>query len=181
MTHPTHQLIGAAAALPVATALTAGPLILVALAASTLGSLLPDADHADAAIYQPTRAERDHPPLNLLGYVARLPLKLVALLPHRGPLTHGFPALVWVLTAVMAAQAELPPIGVMAAIGAAAGYLAHLAADGATETGLPGYPFCKRVYTMPRVLRVKTGSRGETRYAIAAAVAFAATAAGQLT
>jgi membrane-bound metal-dependent hydrolase YbcI (DUF457 family) len=178
MMHPTHQLIGLAATVPIADLLTnQAALIAAAALASTVGSALPDADHAQASVHHLTRFERQHPPLNLLGYVTRLPLKAVAMLPHRGPVTHGFPAIVWVLTAVAYSQATLNPAFMYAVIGAAAGYLAHLAADGATTSGLPGYPFTRKVWTTPRPLRVTTGSRGEGIYALVAVALIIADAA----
>jgi membrane-bound metal-dependent hydrolase YbcI (DUF457 family) len=172
---PTHLLIGTAAALPVADHITTGPALAAVLAGAAVGSLLPDADHIDARIHKLTRFERRHPPLSLVGYVARLPLKLVALLPHRGPVTHGaFLAPTWVLDLVGYSTATCPPLAVVAVAGAATGYLAHLLADGATMHGLPGYPFTRRVWTVPRALRVVTGSRGESRYALAAGLGLAA-------
>jgi membrane-bound metal-dependent hydrolase YbcI (DUF457 family) len=173
MTHPTHQMIGLACALPVAAHVSdAVTGVVVVVGASVIGSLLPDADHADATIHQPTEVERHNALLWLVGWIVRLPLRLVALLPHRGPMTHGFPALVIVPDSVAYTSAVGGSLALLAVLGIAVGYLAHLLADGATVSGLPGYPFCRRVYTVPARLRVVTGSPGETRYMLVALFAF---------
>jgi membrane-bound metal-dependent hydrolase YbcI (DUF457 family) len=171
VTYGTHTLIGAAAALPVADHVAHGPLVAAVIAAALFGSLLPDADHASSKIHQPTSLERDYWPLRLLGLLLRIPLRVVALLPHRGPVTHG-PLIAVPLLAIFTVYVltvSAPPVAHLAAIGLAAGYLAHLAADGCTVSGLPRWPAKGKVYAVPRGMRIVTGTAGETVYAFAAA------------
>jgi membrane-bound metal-dependent hydrolase YbcI (DUF457 family) len=175
MEWPTHQLIGLTCALPVAEYTCANPTSAALLVGgSALGSLLPDVDHVNAKIHQPTDIERDNPLFGMLGWIMRIPLRLASHLPHRGPMTHGFPALVIVLDGVAYTNAVASPAVLLAVLGITVGYLAHLLADGVTVMGLPGYPFCRHVYTVPSRLRIRTGSRGEARYALGTAVVFLA-------
>lgn len=166
----THQAIGVACAVPIAATQAHTPAAAALIVTgSILGSLLPDADHADAHIHALTDFERRHPLLALTGLLLRLPLRLVARLPHRGPITHGFPAVVWVPDLVMYTHATAGPLPYAAVLGIAIGYGAHLLADGATTSGLPGWPFTRRnLHTTPRLLRVTTGTRGELAYALTA-------------
>lgn len=170
MTYGTHTLIGAAVALPVADHTAHGPLVAAVLAAALFGSLLPDADHASSKIHQPTSLERDYWILRLLGVLLRIPLRVVALLPHRGPITHGPLVAVPLVVAVTAYLliADMPPIAHLAVIGTAAGYLAHLLADGCTVSGLPRWPARGKVFAVPRAMRIVTGTAGETVYALGA-------------
>lgn len=168
-------MIGLAAAVPATDLLAHTPTSTLAMGAGALvGSLLPDADHASAKIHQPTSIERRFWPLGLAALILRVPLRLAALLPHRGPVTHGFPAVAWTLDAAMIAHTELSRTLALLVAGVVVGYLAHLLADGATVSGLPGYPFTHRVHTLPAPLRVtvtRTPSRREHAYAALALLA----------
>jgi membrane-bound metal-dependent hydrolase YbcI (DUF457 family) len=174
MMHRSHVTIGLFAAAAIATQLVdvdEPKLLAVAALASVPGSLIPDADHKDAQVHKLTDFERSHTLLALAGWLARLPLKPLKLLKHRCPVTHGFPAIALVLCVMQAVRAETGPLPTLVAVGFACGYLAHLWADGATVSGLPGYPFCKHIYTLPSSLRVTTGTRRESIYATLAFVA----------
>jgi membrane-bound metal-dependent hydrolase YbcI (DUF457 family) len=152
----THQIAGVGLAAATAAALDApaGTVALV-LAGAWLGSLLPDADRAGSRIYRSRRLERRVWPLRLLGGLARIPLRLLILLGHRG-LTHslvaagGFAALAWLAA---------PAFGA----GLAIGYLAHLAADACTPSGVPLLaPLSgRRFHLLPRRGRIPTGSLRE--------------------
>jgi membrane-bound metal-dependent hydrolase YbcI (DUF457 family) len=171
--HPTHQLIGVAAVAPLAEhaqTLPAGAAIV--LAGSVLGSLLPDADHVNARIHRLTRTERRRPILLVATILPRLILRLLTRLPHRGPLTHGLPAMLLVAYLLVAVHATGNPVIVAAARGVAVGYLAHLlVGDGVTVDGLPGWPVCRRIYTAPPFLRIRSGGAGELVYAVLALTA----------
>lgn len=112
----THALIGAAAALGIATAAHADAnTTYLLVAAGGLAALVPDIDHPRA----PLRRK-----LGLVGNIALSRLK------HRG-ITHTLLALVAVGAAAMTA---LPPLfGVVVTVG----YLSHLLSDMLTVSGLP--------------------------------------------
>src|SRR6476659_506932 len=85
----THQITGVGCAAVTAAALnTSAPATAVLLGSAWLGSLLPDADRAGARVYTRTRIERRVFALRPLGTLLRLPLRVLSLLPHRGP-THS--------------------------------------------------------------------------------------------
>jgi hypothetical protein len=60
----------------------------IVVGSAGLGALLPDADRAGARLYRRTPIERRLPLLRPLGPLARLPLRVLIVLPHRGP-THS--------------------------------------------------------------------------------------------
>lgn len=91
----------------------------------------------------------------MVGWLARIPLRLLILLGHRG-LTHSLVA----VTGVAAAGWLLAP-----ALGAglALGYGAHIAADACTPSGVPLLaPLTgRRWWLLPRRGRIPTGSLRE--------------------
>lgn len=124
MTGPTHALIGAAAATPLA--LSAGSLsppaplaggvneavagvvpVAALWALGTFSALLPDIDHHGSE----------------LGKHIHLPVE------HRGPLHSLFVAGLWVFVVGVATHALIPRLALAAAGVAAFGFLSHLAAD----------------------------------------------------
>ncbi|MBE2319829.1 metal-dependent hydrolase [Solirubrobacter sp. CPCC 204708] len=125
------------------------------LAGAWLGSLLPDADKADSRIYRTRRLERKVWPVRVAGRLARIPLRLLILLGHRG-LTHSLAA-----AALVAAAAALldPAFGA----GVAIGYGSHVAADACTPSGVPLLaPLTRRRWwLLPRRTRIPTGSLRE--------------------
>src|SRR3954454_5141548 len=85
----THQITGVGlAALSAAAVQTSRGAAVVVVGAAWVGSLLPDADLAGARVYRRTRIERRLVVARVLGRLARVPLRLLMLLPHRG-LTHS--------------------------------------------------------------------------------------------
>lgn len=176
LAHPTH--LQAAQTLPAAEVLAAG----------AFGGLLPDLDEPGSTISNAPRilgglARRllrratGETPLRLLGWLAGALLGLVAALlnlvsralswlvrrvsgghregSHWLPLWAGLSALVYLLTA--------PALGPWLAIGFSAGYLSHLLGDGCTRSGIPLVPYTgARLHLLPRLLRIRTGSAGET-------------------
>jgi len=160
----THQLTGvglAAAALAAAEVSTTTAAVV--LGAAWVGSLLPDADLAGSRVYRRTPIERRSKSLRLLGALARLPMRLLTVLPHRG-ITHSIAAclLAAVATGALVGLVE-PDLSRAAAAGVAVGYGAHIAADACTPAGVALLaPFSKRRrWLLPRRARVKTGSLRE--------------------
>lgn len=100
-----------------------------------------------------------------MGWLARIPLRLLTLLGHRG-VTHSLLA----IAAVAAAGWLITP-----ALGAglAIGYGAHVAADACTPGGVPLLaPLWKRRWwLLPRRVRIPTGSWRELVVAAALAAA----------
>jgi membrane-bound metal-dependent hydrolase YbcI (DUF457 family) len=64
------------------------PAAAIVVGSAGLGALLPDADRAGARLYRRTPIERRVLLLRPLGLLARLPLRVLIVLPHRGP-THS--------------------------------------------------------------------------------------------
>jgi inner membrane protein len=167
----THQITGvglAAVAAAATDASTATAVVL--LAGAWLGSLLPDADKTGTKIYRRTRVERRSLLARGVGTLARVPLRVLVLLPHRG-ITHSLCAAV--LAAVLAGGLVTlvsPPHARIAAAGVALGYLAHVAADACTPGGVTLFaPFSRRRrHLLPKPARIRTGSLRE--YAAAAAL-----------
>jgi inner membrane protein len=133
------------------------------LGAAWVGSMLPDADLPAARLYRRTLIERRVPLLALAGGLARLPVRVLALLPHRG-LTHSLPAcaLATLLCGLLVSLAE-PRLAIAAAAGAAIGYGTHVAADACTPSGVPVWaPFSRRhTWLLPAGARIRTGSPRE--------------------
>ncbi|MFP5378852.1 MAG: metal-dependent hydrolase, partial [Vicinamibacteria bacterium] len=100
MKNATHETLGASAALAVCAVAGVDALTTcAAVAASLLGSRLPDADQAGSKIHRRTRLERRSVALSVVGFVLRLPLRLfAAIADHRGA-TH------WLSTTVAVSAA----------------------------------------------------------------------------
>jgi membrane-bound metal-dependent hydrolase YbcI (DUF457 family) len=147
----------------------------VLVASAWLGSLLPDADRAGARLYRRTRIER-RLPVRALGALARLPLRLLVLLPHRGP-THSFAggALAAALTCLLVSRVA-PGVALAAAAGIGLGWLAHVAADACTPGGVPlHWPLSRRRrWLVPPRARIPTDSLREYAAVTLAAAAFTA-------
>jgi membrane-bound metal-dependent hydrolase YbcI (DUF457 family) len=139
--------------------------------------MLPDADRAGARLYRRTRLERRHRLPRAVGALARLPLRVLALLPHRGP-THSLVgcALPAALTALLVSLVA-PALAVVAAAGVAVGAVAHVAGDACTPGGVPlHWPLSRRRrWLLPAPVRIPTGSLRE--YALAVLLTAACIAA----
>ena len=173
----THQIAGVGLAVVTAAALdatTASAAVLVA--GAWLGSLLPDADRAGSRIYRTRRLERRAWPLRIVGSLARLPLRALILLGHRG-LTHSLLATAAVTAAGFAlVSLVVPSVAEEVAAGLAIGYLAHVAADACTPGGVPLLaPLSRRRHhLLPRPARIPTGSWRELAVAAVLTVGTAA-------
>ena len=134
-----------------------------------LGSLLPDADRAGSRIYRSRRIERRVWPIRVLGWISRLPLRVLLLFGHRG-ITHSLAA-----CAVAAITCGLLAKDLGA--GVAIGYLAHIAADACTPSGVALFaPLSRRRrWLVPSRVRIPTGSAREV--AVATLVTVTAVAA----
>ena len=167
----THLLTGVGIAAVAAAATDASTTTaVVLLGGAWVGSLLPDADKTGTKIYRRTRVERRRLLARGIGTLARLPLRLLLLLGHRG-LTHSLCAAA--LAAVLAGGLVTlvsPPVARVAAAGVAVGYLAHIAADACTPGGVALFaPLSRRRrWLLPKPARIPTGSLRE--YATAAAL-----------
>jgi inner membrane protein len=168
----THQITGVGLAVVSGAALDVPVSAAVVLVgASWLGSMLPDADLAGARVYRRTRVERRVLLARGVGSLARLPLRLLVVLPHRG-VTHSLfaGALAAVLAGILVSLAE-PSVAVTAGAGMAIGYLAHIAADACTPSGVAVWaPVSRRRHhLLPAPARIPTGSLRE--YGLAALLA----------
>ena len=165
MRSATHQLVGVgAAAVTVAAVDAQGAAAAVLFAGAWIGSLLPDADLADARVYRRGGIERRVGLARVAGTLLRLPLRVLALLPHRG-LTHSLLAcgLASLLAGALVSLADTA-LAPAAAAGIAAGYGAHIAADACTPSGVALWaPFSRRRrWLLPARARIKTGSARES-------------------
>ena len=89
--------------------------------------------------------------------------------------THWLPVGAGLSIAV--AAVTVPWLGPTAAIAFAAGYLSHLVGDGCTRSGIPLVPVSgSRLHFLPRLLRVRTGTVGETVANVAYGVVLVAVA-----
>jgi inner membrane protein len=139
--------------------------------------MLPDADRAGARLYRRTRVERRHVAARALGALARLPLRVLMLLPHRGP-THSLlgcalaAALAGLLVSLVA-----PGLAAVAAAGVAAGSIAHIAGDACTPGGVPlHWPLSRRRrWLLPAGARIPTGSAREYAFTAVFTAALVAT------
>src|SRR3954470_7281530 len=85
----SHQITGVGLAAVSAAALDASAAAAAVVVGSAwLGALLPDADRAGARLYRRTPLGRRRPLLRPLALLGRPPLRVLILLPHRGP-THS--------------------------------------------------------------------------------------------
>lgn len=165
MKNATHGTLGATAALAVCAVAGVDAITTCGcVAASLLGSRLPDADQAGSKIHRRTRLERRSVALSVVGFVLRLPLRLFAAIANHRGATH------WLSTAVAVAAAHgalaaainsalLLPV----AAGIAAGYVMHLLADACTPHGAPllGPLRRQRVHLLAARWRIPTGSHRE--------------------
>jgi inner membrane protein len=114
-------------------------------------------------VHRPSRIERRHLSVRALGALARLPLRALVVLPHRGP-THSLLgcALAATLTGVVV-SAVAPGLAVVAAAGVAVGSIAHVAGDACTPAGVPlHWPLSRRRrWLLPTRARIPTGSLRE--------------------
>lgn len=172
--------------------------------AGAVGGLLPDLDEPGSTISNAPRilgamgrrllrrATR-RTPLYLLGLLAgilvgiaaavlntlsRLLSRLVRLVSggHREG-THWLPVWVLLSVAVFLLTAPLAVVngGPYVGAGFCAGYLSHLLGDGCTRSGIPLIPYtAARLHLLPRLLRVRTGSIGETLFTFVYAVVLVA-------
>jgi membrane-bound metal-dependent hydrolase YbcI (DUF457 family) len=174
----THQIAGVGLAAVAGAALDAdATTAAVLVGASWLGSLLPDADLAGARVHRRTRLERRNLLVGLVGSLARLPLRLLVVLGHRG-LTHSLFACALAAVACGAIVSLVAPgVAVVAAAGLAIGYGAHLVADACTPGGIALWApvSSKRRWLLPRPARIPTGSLRE--YALATLLAATTVAA----
>src|SRR4051812_39814716 len=160
----THQITGVGlAALSAAAIHPSRSATVVLLGAAWVGSLLPDADLAGARVYRRTRIERRLVVARVLGRLARVPLRLLMLFPHRG-VTHS--VLACALAALVAGvlvSLLAPSLAVTAAAGVAVGYGAHIAADACTPSGVALWaPLSRRRrWLLPAPARIPTGSLRE--------------------
>jgi len=167
----THLLTGVGIAAVAAAATDASTTTaVVLLGGAWVGSLLPDADKTGTKIYRRTRVERRRLLARGIGTLARLPLRVLVLLPHRG-VTHSLCAAA--LAAILAGGIVTlvsPPVARTSAAGVAVGYLAHIAADACTPGGVALLaPLSRRRrWLLPKPARIPTGSLRE--YAAAAAL-----------
>jgi membrane-bound metal-dependent hydrolase YbcI (DUF457 family) len=173
----THQITGVGVAAVTAAAIDpSASTTAVLVATAWLGSTLPDADKAGSHVYQPTRLERRHLPIRVMGSLVRLPLRLLALLPHRG-VTHSAAACVLVAALAGALVSVVAPeLALAAGGGCALGYVPHVAGDACTPSGVPLWaPLSpRRHWLLPRPARVPTGGLREVVAAMLLTVIFIA-------
>jgi membrane-bound metal-dependent hydrolase YbcI (DUF457 family) len=160
----THQIAGVGlAGVSVAAVDARGATAAVLVGAAWIGSLLPDADLVGARVYRRARIERRVPVLWLAGMALRLPVRVLSLLPHRGP-THSVLAcvLVTVLCGIAVRLVD-PGLALAAAVGLVIGYGGHLAADACTPSGVPLWAplLGSRRWLLPARARITTGSARE--------------------
>lgn len=108
--------------------------------------------------------------LNLLSRALSRLVRFVAGGHREG--SHWLP--VWAGLSVAAYLLTVSYAGPWPAAGFSAGYLSHLAGDGCTKSGIPLIPRATRLHLLPRPLRIRTGSFGETLFSVAYAVALVA-------
>jgi inner membrane protein len=168
----THELVGVAAAVAASRALELEPLETAAAAAGAIwGSWLPDADRLGARVHRRGWVARRHLAVAALGAVLRLPLVVFALLARHRGLSHTLAACGLLAAVAGLLAAVLGGVGAAAAAGCALGYCAHVLADACTPSGVPlWWPVSRRrVWLVPRPLRIRTGSLREALLALAAA------------
>jgi LexA-binding, inner membrane-associated putative hydrolase len=189
----SHLFYGTSAGGVLALALAHPPhvwLLAEAAAAGGIGGLLPDLDEPGSTISNAPRilggmARRllrratRRTPLRLLGVLAGLLVGFVAMVlnvvsrtlsslvrlvagGHREG-SHWLP--VWAVLSAVAYTMTAPLLGPWAAVGFCAGYLSHLVGDGCTRAGIPLVPStAARLHLLPPLLRIRTGSAGETMF-----------------
>jgi inner membrane protein len=199
----SHLFYGTTAGAILALALAHPPhawLLAEAAMAGGIGGLLPDLDEPGSTISNAPRilgrvARRllrratRHTRLRLLGTLAGLLVGLIATVlnvvsrmlswlvrlvagGHREG-SHWLP--VWAMLSAVAYAVTAPLLGPWAAVGFCAGYLSHLAGDGCTRAGIPLVPStAARLHLLPPLLRIRTGSVGETVFTATYSVALVA-------
>jgi len=153
------------------------PAAAIVVGSAWLRALLPDADRAGARLYQRTPVERRLPLLRPFGALIRLPLRVLVVLPHRGP-THSLfgcavAAAVAAAIASLFASALAPVVAARAWRSATAHTSRATRAPGAVRLWAPVSR--RRRWPLPRPARVPTGSVRE--YALTALLTVALTAA----
>src|SRR3954471_17243075 len=134
----SHQITGVGLAAVTAAALDAStPAAAIVVGAAWLGALLPDADRAGARLYRRTPIERRLPLLRPLGLLARLPLRVLIVLPHRGPTHSLFGCAVAATVAAALTSFVAPGVVPPVPVGLTIGSLAHVAGDARTPGGVP--------------------------------------------
>lgn len=125
----SHQITGVGLAAVSAAAVDASaPTAALLIGSAWIGSLLPDADRAGTRIYRRTPIERRLPLLRPLGTLARMTLRLLIVLPHRGPTRSLFGCAVAAALAAAFAALVVPVIVPVVAAGVTIGYLARAVA-----------------------------------------------------
>jgi inner membrane protein len=160
----SHQITGVGLAAVSAAAVDASaPAAAIMAGSAWLGALLPDADRAGARLYRRTPIERRVPLARPLGLLARLPLRVLTVLPHRGPTHSLFGCAVAAAVAGALTSLVAPELVPLVAVGLTIGYLAHIAGDACTPGGVPLWaPVSRRRrWLLPRPARVPTGSTRE--------------------
>src|SRR3954454_3796836 len=177
MRSTTHEIAGIALALAAARVLDASSAESVGVAAGALiGSRLPDVDQPGARAHRPSLLERRSVVVGIAGAALRLPGRVFAVLVRHRGVTHS--ALACALSAGAAALVAYPagPAGLVVAAGIGLGYAAHVAADACTPGGVTLWaPLSRRrMWLLPRGLRITTGSLPEALLAAALVAALAA-------
>jgi membrane-bound metal-dependent hydrolase YbcI (DUF457 family) len=166
----THELVGVAVA--ASRGLELDPLETAATAAGAVwGSWLPDADRLGTRVHRRGRLTRRHLAIAALRAVLRLPLVVFALLArHRGS-SHSLAACAPFAALAAGLAAVVGGLGAAVAGGCALGYCAHVLADACAPSGVClWWPESRRrVWLLPRPLRIRTGSLREGLLAAAAA------------
>lgn len=163
----THGTVGLTAGALAATALHLDAASGIVLAGSLgVGSLIPDGDQDGALIWKRSRLERQFMLLGAAGAIARMPLLPMRLLPHRGKISHSPFTLALLIAASMtwtALYAQSVYVTLFA-VGIATGYQLHLAGDGCTPMGVPGWPFWERIWLLPEAWRIPVGETVRDRH-----------------
>ncbi len=125
----------------------------VCAGAAILGALAPDIDAEDSTI------KRE---LGLAGSVTGFCLSLVGV-KHRGLTHYAITTMVVMIAGYLLGQwLGWPDAGLAFGLG----YLSHFLTDGMTKYGVPLWPG-RKIHLLPRPLRIRTGSFGETLVALA--------------
>jgi membrane-bound metal-dependent hydrolase YbcI (DUF457 family) len=168
--------------------------------AGGVGALLPDLDEPGSTISNAPRimgrtARRllrgatRQTPLRLLGQLVGLLIGLIATILN--VLSRGLSHLVrlvsgghregshwlplWAGLSIAVYALTTPAFGPWIGIGFSVGYLSHLLSDGCTRSGIPLVPRATaRLHLLPRPLRVRTGTGGETAFTLLYTIALVA-------
>ena len=176
--HGTHELIGVSVTLAGARMLEAPPVETAGAAVTAFyASWLPDIDQLGSRVHRRSALVRRSLLAGVVGVVVRLPaLAFAVIARHRG-VSHSLAGAM--LAGLLAALVCAPAGGAVSTVvggGVFAGYVAHLAADALTPSGVPLWaPLSRqRVWLLPRAWRIRTGSWREGVVALLAAVAVVA-------